>query len=211
MDDRPPTPAPGEGAASASSAAPPDRPVSADAPAHDAASPNVPSRSAGSADAARADEARRRFHEQGVIPIEPDDRIGVMLAPGELVLAVRRSASLDRRHHRRADDPGLRGDLYVTTQRLVHLGRSAVVYALDEILEADVAADQLLLVVADNRGVAIDVGDPRLLRVEIAAARSAARAAGRPPPEDGATPAIRPISRADVGTGGTNGNQPSSR
>ncbi|MCU0479541.1 MAG: hypothetical protein MUE92_12520 [Chloroflexi bacterium] len=208
MDDRPPTPAPGEGAppassdaASGSSAALPDRPVSAD----------VPSRGAGSADAARADEARRRFHEQGVIPIEPDDRIGVMLAPGELVLAVRRSASLDRRHHRRADDPGLPGDLYVTTQRLIHLGRSAVVYALDEILEADVASDQLLLVVGDNRGVAIDVGDPLLLRVEIAAARSAVRAAGRPTPADGATAAVRPISRADVGTGDAKGSQPPPR
>ncbi len=148
-------------------------------------------------DAASADEARRRLHEQGIVPIEPDDRIGVMLAPGELVLAVRRSTSLDRRHVRRADDPGLTGDLYVTSRRLVHLGRSAVVYPLDEIREADIAANQLLLVVGENRGVVIDVNDPCVLRVEIAAARAAARAADRASP-----PGPEPARE----TGGANGN-----
>lgn len=145
-------------------------------------------------DAAGADEARRRLHEQGLVPIEPDDRIGVMLAPGELVLAVRRSTSLDRRHVRRPDDPGLTGDLYVTSRRLVHLGRSAVVYPLDEIREADIAANQLLLVVGENRGVVIDVDDPCVLRVEIAAARAAARAADRsspPPSAEGGQPSSR--------------------
>ena len=100
---------------------------------------------------------------------------------------------------------GLPGDLYVTTRRLVHLGRSTVAYSLDEIREADVAAGQLLLVVGDNRGVAIDVGDPRLLRVEIAAARAAARAPDR------ATLAVEEAAQPDGGPGGANGSQPSSR
>jgi 6-phosphofructokinase len=131
------------------------------------------------ADETSADEARRRLHEQGIVAIEPDDRIGPLLEPDELVLAVRRSASLERRQRCRDDAPGLSGDLYVTTRRLVHIGRASVAYRLDEILEADVGASHLLLVVAESRGVTIQVADPRLLRVEIAAARSAARGEGR--------------------------------
>jgi hypothetical protein len=127
-------------------------------------------------DEALADEARRRLREQGIIPIEPDDRVAAFLDPDEILVAVRRSASIERRQHPRGGDPGLRGDLYLTSHRLVHLGRARVVYELEEIREAVVASRQLLLVVGDNRGVAIDVGDPRLLRVEIAAARAAARA-----------------------------------
>ena len=125
-------------------------------------------------DEASADEARRRLREQGIVPIEPDDRIGPLLEPDELLLAVRRSTFLDRRQPRRDDAPGLHGDLYVTTRRLVHLGRLRVCYALEEIREADVAGSQLRLVVAENRGVALDVADPGVLRVEIGAA-------GRPP------------------------------
>jgi len=111
------------------------------------------------------------------VPIEPDERIGVLLAPQELVLAVRRSASLERRKGWREPGGGLSGDLYVTTQRLVHLGRIQVEYPLGEIKEAVVAEGALRLVVGESRGVEIEVRDPRLLRVEIAAVREGARAA----------------------------------
>jgi len=131
---------------------------------------------AASADEAAADEARRRLREQGIVPIEPDDRIGVMLAPEELVLAVRRSVSLERREGWREPGGGLRGDLYVTTRRLVHLGRVRVEYALGDIQEAVVAESALRLVIGE-RGVEIAVRDPRLLRVQISAVREAARAA----------------------------------
>lgn len=110
------------------------------------------------------------------MPIEPDARIGVLLAPEELVLAVRRSVSLERRKGWREPGGGLSGDLYVTTRRLVHLGRMQVEYALGEIQEAVVAEGALRLVVGASRGVEIEVQDPRLLRVEIAAVREAARA-----------------------------------
>ena len=125
------------------------------------------------ADEASADDARRRLRERGIVPIEPDERIGVMLEPGELVVTTRRAALLDRRQSRPIDAPGLGGDLYVTTRRLVHLGRRPVVYDLDEIDEAIVVGDRLVLVVDDGLGVAIAVDDPRVLRVEIAAARAA--------------------------------------
>jgi hypothetical protein len=128
-------------------------------------------------DEAAADEARLRLREQGIVPIEPDDRIGGMLAPEELVVAVRRSVSLERRKGWRDPSGGLGGDLYVTTERLVHLGRVPVEYGLSEIREAVVADGALRLVVGGGRGVEIAVHDPRLLRVEIAAVREAARAA----------------------------------
>jgi len=124
------------------------------------------------------------------VPIEPDDRIGVLLAPEELVVAVRRSVSLERRKGWRDPDGGLSGDLYVTTQRLVHLGRKKVEYPLGEIQEAVVAEGALRLVVGESRGIEIEVRDPRLLRVEISAVReearaSAARAASAPEARDG--------------------------
>ena len=133
-------------------------------------------RSAGrAADEASAGEARRRLREQGIVPIEPDDRIGVMLAPEELVVAVRRSVSLERRKGWREPGGGLGGDLYVTTRRLVHLGRVPIEYPLGEIREAVVAEGALRLVVSASHGVEIAVHDPCLLRVEIAAVREAAR------------------------------------
>ena len=128
-----------------------------------------------SADEATADEARRRLRERGIVALEPDERIGVMLAPGERVVAVRRAISLERRKD--VHDPGqaLRGDLYVTTPRLVCLGPVPVDVPLAEIREAVVAAGALRLVVGDGRGLEIRTGDPYLLRVEISAVREAAR------------------------------------
>jgi hypothetical protein len=126
------------------------------------------------ADEASANGARRRLREQGIVPIEPDERIGVMLAPEERVVAVRRDVVLERRKDWRDPEDGLGGDLYVTTRRLVHLGRVLVHYQLAEIREAEVAAGAIRLVVGDCHGVEIRVHDPRVLRVEIAAVREAA-------------------------------------
>jgi hypothetical protein len=132
-------------------------------------------------DEAAADEARLRLREQGIVPIEPDELIGVLLAPEEVVVAVRRAVSLERRKGWHDPEGGLDGDLYVTTQRLVHLGRVPVEYRLGEIREAVVAEGALRLVVGEGRGVEIAVHDPRLLRVEIAAVREATRAAATEP------------------------------
>ncbi len=140
-----------------------------------------PARSAARAtDEASADEARQRLREQGIVPIEPDERIGVLLCSDERVVAVRRAVSLERRTGWREPGGGLNGDFYVTTQRLIHLARVQVTYALGEVREAVVAGGALRLVVGESRGVEIDVGDPSSLRVEIAAAREAARAAAAP-------------------------------
>jgi hypothetical protein len=83
--------------------------------------------------------------------------------------------------------PGLAGDLYVTSARLVHVGRTVLEYDLGAIREAVVSAERLLLILCDGVGVAVDVARPRLLRVEIAAAR-ARQAASAGGPRDAGPP-----------------------
>jgi hypothetical protein len=128
------------------------------------------------ADAAAADLVRRQLRERGIVPLEPDPRIGTMVGPEERVVAVRHDVSLERRRGWRQPDGGIGGDLYVTTRRLVHLGPPTVEYPLADVREVVVATGALRMVVAGNLGVEIRVRDPRVLRVEIAAAREAARA-----------------------------------
>ncbi len=124
-----------------------------------------------------ADELRRRLRTWGFVPIEPDDRIRALLVRGECVLAVRRAVSLERRTGPRAGDEGLGADLYLTSRRLVILGHEPVEYPLAQIREIYVSAGAVRLVVEGNRGVELRVPDPRVLRVAIAAAREAIRAA----------------------------------
>jgi hypothetical protein len=124
---------------------------------------------------AAADAIRYRLREQGVVPIEPDARIGVLLAAGEGLVAVRRDVPLERRRRRRTGDQVLLGDLYVTTARLVYMGSVTVEYPLAGVREAVVVAGALRLVVDGTQGLEIGVPDPRALRVEIGAVREAAR------------------------------------
>jgi hypothetical protein len=155
-----------------------------------------------SADEASADAARRRLRAHGIVPIEPDDRIRVMLAPGEVVAAIRRSVSLERRKDPTESSGRMVGDLYVTTRRLVYLGRERVEYPLAEIQDAVEAEGTLRLIVGDRRGIEIEVPDPRLLRVEIAAVREAARVSVLDAPPSPETPekaeAPWPAGRDDV-------------
>ena len=109
------------------------------------------------------------------MPVEPDERISVMLAPGERVVAVRRDVSVERRKESLDPDQALHGDLYVTTTRLLCLGHVQVDVPLAEIREAIVASGAVRLVVGDGRGLEIRTTDPFLLRVEIAAVRQADR------------------------------------
>jgi hypothetical protein len=129
------------------------------------------------ADEALADEARERYRTQPMAVLEPDARIGPLLAPGEQVLAVRRSAVLDRREALPgADAPTvLAGDLYVTSRRLVLVGSLTLSFALADIEEAMLSGERLLLVMRDGQGASLSAAQPRLLRVEIAAARASAR------------------------------------
>ncbi|MCJ7711621.1 MAG: hypothetical protein MUQ32_12410 [Chloroflexi bacterium] len=152
---------------------------------------------ASAADDASADDARRRLREQGIVAVEPDERIGVMLAPGERVVAVRRAISIERRKDARDPELALRGDLYVTTARLVYLGQFPFDVPLVEVTEAVLASGALRLVVGDGRGLEIRTRNPALLRVEIAAVREAARIAAAGPRPTVAARQATPPDRAD--------------
>ena len=90
---------------------------------------------------------------------------------------MRRSALFDRRQPVIGSDvpTGLGGDLYLTTLRLILAGRLTLAFELDEIEDVMLSGERLLLVMKGGQGLSLDVGQPRLLRVEIAAARASAR------------------------------------
>ena len=130
------------------------------------------------ADEAAADVAREAYRTRTMPTLTADGLIQPLLGPGERVVATRRSAHLDRRQRLpgEAADPGLAGNLYLTSRRLVLVGRLTLSFDLEEIEEAGLSGERLLLMLRDGRGVMVDVAQPRLLRVEIAAARAVARA-----------------------------------
>jgi hypothetical protein len=134
------------------------------------------------ADQAAADVARRGFSRDAVPALPPDERIAPLLAPGEGVVAVRHEALLDRREPAPGTQlaPGVAGALYVTSRRLVFVGRVTLSFALVEVEDAVVSGERLLLVLRDGHGVALGVAQPRLLWVEIAVARAAVRSSQGP-------------------------------
>ncbi|MHB8891848.1 MAG: hypothetical protein ACYC65_07360 [Candidatus Limnocylindrales bacterium] len=129
------------------------------------------------ADEAAAGEARDRYRTQRLQALEPDARIAPLLDQDEILFAVRRSVMLDRYPSRSGPDSptGVGGDLYLTARRLVLLGRIALGFDLDEIEEAGLSGEHLLLVMRNGSSISLDAAEPRLLRVEIGCARAAAK------------------------------------
>ncbi|MDA8204033.1 MAG: hypothetical protein M0Z49_14995 [Chloroflexi bacterium] len=144
-------------------------------------------------DEAAADEARLRFRRDGPPTLPPDERIAQLLETGEHVVAVRHAALLDRREPSPGTrlTPGVAGGLYVTSRRLVLIGRLTLLVELEAIEDAVVSGERLLLVLHEGRGVALQVAQPRLLWVEIAAARASGRSAQPPGSGAGPGPATR--------------------
>lgn len=142
-------------------------------------SPTRPDREARNRGAARdedaADAARGRYRELGVEPIEPEERIRTLLAPGEELLAVRRRVVLDRPRSSAdgQDADPVAGDLYVTSARLVHVGARVLSFDLDDIEDAELAGERVLMLLRDGVGIALQTEGPRLLRVQVASARAA--------------------------------------
>ena len=110
---------------------------------------------------------------------------GAELAASEAVLAVRPMAAVARPAIADGVTAGL---LAVTTERLVLVdGHTETLAMLDQLDDVMVVADRLLILLADGGGFAIEAEQPRLLRVQLAGARSAHRAAQRRASPDGAT------------------------
>lgn len=104
----------------------------------------------------------------------PDADIAPNLRPDEDVVEVRQAATVGRHAATDAVET-FAGRLYLTTSRLILLGRAALHVELSEIDELALAGERLLVTLQDGTGLAIDAGGPRLLRVQVAAARAAAR------------------------------------
>ncbi len=145
------------------------------------------------ADQAAADEDRLRFRREGPPTLPPDARIAPLLEPDEHLVALRHAALLDRREPGPGTrlTPGVAGALYITSRRLVLIGRLTLSFELDAIEDAVVSGERLLLVLREGHGVVLQVAQPRLLAVEIAAARAYARSARVPGASAGPQPATR--------------------
>jgi hypothetical protein len=154
-----------------------------------------------SADETDAIQARERYRNEGLPVIEPDPEIGARLGQNEQLVEMRPGAMVGRAllagvggaavedgvgtasSAAQAGVESLSGRLYLTSTRLVLLGRltadgpveSELSVALGDIEELAVVGERLLVSLADGTGITIDAGRPRLLRVQIAAARYAAR------------------------------------
>lgn len=152
-------------------------------------------------------QARERYRSDGLPVMEPDPEIGARLQPNEELVEMRPGAMLGRAllvgAGGAAGEDGvgtassaaqpvvesLSGRLYLTTARLVLLVRPAadgpvaseLSVPLGDIEELSVVGERLLVSLHDGTGITIDAGRPRLLRVQIAAARAASRDASQAP------------------------------
>jgi hypothetical protein len=125
-----------------------------------------------SADEQAADAERARLVDGDLPDLRAQVDGALPLTNGELVHAIRHAALLEE------GDATLPkgGSLFLTSQRLVHVGEASREIGLDAIDESAVALERLLLLdLTDGSDLAIEVDQPRLLRVQLAAARANAR------------------------------------
>ncbi len=123
-----------------------------------------------------ATDARRRYRADGIAPMAADDSLLPHLAADEHMLALRTNSLVeDCGPTNRTDSPRTGGRLYLTNRRILQLGRSSMSIDIGLIDELALAGDRLLLTLRDGHGFAIDLPEPRLFRVQIAAAIRAGR------------------------------------
>lgn len=126
------------------------------------------------ADEAAALKARQRFRDDPMATVAPNEAIAAQLVPGEELFAIRSSAIINGPGVA-APLTGYGGTLYLTSQRIVHLGQVTLSLRLEDIEELSLAGERLLLTLRSGDGIALDVDGPRLLRAQIAAAMAALR------------------------------------
>jgi len=154
--------------------------------------------SAGDSDEAAAREARARYRRFGPEPLEPTDPVRARLGPGEVLLGVCRGVALELRRPGESEPPQWRpaNDLYVTSERLLHMGREDWFVRLDDIDDAAVSGGRILLVLRGGAGAALDTDQPQLVRTRIATAR-AGRIARRLEPGGDSAP-LRAVAEAQA-------------
>jgi hypothetical protein len=140
---------------------------------------DAPSEPAASSARRAADEsaswtARQAYDRDGLPEMAADELIAGHLLPGEKVHAAHARVVLND-VGRPTGVPGHGGSLYLTSARVVHVSQIVVSVRLRDIEELAIAGDRLLLSTETGDGMSLDAPQPRLLRVQIAAARTAAR------------------------------------
>jgi hypothetical protein len=130
-------------------------------------------------DEAASDAARRWYRHHRIEPLAVDGPIRSLLGCEERVYVIRQASLVQP--GRTAILGGTAGDLYVTSQRLLHVGEQTVGLDLDAIGEVVLAVDGLSVTTTDGGSVVLLVDEPRLLRVQIAAARTAHKCGRKAP------------------------------
>jgi hypothetical protein len=129
------------------------------------------------ADEAAARDFRARLHEASLAPLDPDETVGPELGTGEFVFAVRPSTLLEWVPASMHAGGPVGGSFYVTSSRLLHLGAERTAVDLQSVEETQVLGERLLVLLGQGESFALDVDQPRLLRVQIAAVVSSQRGA----------------------------------
>jgi hypothetical protein len=125
------------------------------------------------ADERAADAERDRLGREPLSVMTAGAEIVFQLWPDEELHAERRTAIVERGQ----DVPPSGGTLYLTSRRLVHVGNEAIEeIPLERISDMAVAMERLLLIeLTDGSDLVIEVDQPRLLRVQVSAARAGLR------------------------------------
>lgn len=125
------------------------------------------------ADEQAADAERDRVTREPLPALQLAADAGLQLSPGEVLHAERPAAIVEHGHEQAPSG----GTLYLTSRRVVHVGTARMLEVkLERINDMAVAMERLLLIeLDDGSDLAIEVDQPRLLRVQLAAARAAAR------------------------------------
>jgi len=128
-------------------------------------------------DEAAATRERDRYRDRGPEALPAGDDMAGVLGVGEFLLAVHNvvSAAFEGQPQGSvgtATECPLVGRLLLTTWRILLVGGGTTwCVDLGEIEEAVVSGSRLLLVLPRGIGLAVDLGQPRLVRVQVAAAR----------------------------------------
>jgi hypothetical protein len=129
-------------------------------------------------DEAAANAARARYVTDGLPQIDGAFPADEAALDGERLHAIHRHAVLERTSGRAVDPLPSGGTLYLTSVRLLHLATDRTEIALGSIDEMGLALERLVLIrLSDGSDLALEVDQPRLLRVQMAAAIATLRGA----------------------------------
>ena len=139
-------------------------------------------------DEAAATAARRQYQTKGLPALEPPAGFAPLALAGEVLHATRANALLERTLIAAPTPLAQAGTLYLSSERLLHVGPETTSVPLSEIDEMAVALERLFLVrLRDGTHLAIETDRPRLLRVQVAAALAATRVSKVAEPSTAAT------------------------